>query len=163
MKGNKAGFASSKLRREPRRQRSRQSSEHCASGVSTKHLDPAHNPAVLDTATWDRGAAWQAVRGIGEQYCRVLRPLNRPRALGATPRHGIGCRMTTLVWPGMFDALRRGNFAANRACRTNPLADAGRRAVSPRRGRQGVRSVRTELGGVRRTSLNSNGAFDVRA
>ncbi|MDA1088539.1 MAG: tagaturonate epimerase family protein [Verrucomicrobia bacterium] len=136
---------------------------------------------MLDTATWDRVAAWRAVRGIGEQwakhnastgagvrrgaavfdlvrlpdgqqvfvelgqggaalgqplgeltlksglrvaayptdaavvdrYCRVLRPHNRPRALGATPRLGIGCRMTTLVWPGMFDAMRRGNFAAN--------------------------------------------------
>jgi NAD(P)-dependent dehydrogenase (short-subunit alcohol dehydrogenase family) len=26
------------------------------------HLDPAHNPAVLDTATWDRAAGWRAVR-----------------------------------------------------------------------------------------------------
>jgi hypothetical protein len=144
-------------------------------------LEPACNPAVLDTATWNRGAAWRAVRGMGERwvhhvasagagvkrgaavfdlvhlpdgqqvfvelgrggaalgeplgamtlksglrvaayptdaavvdrYCRVLRPANRQRALGATPRLGIGCRMTTLVWPGMFEAMRRGNFAAN--------------------------------------------------
>jgi len=141
----------------------------------------ARSPAVLDTATWDRGAAWRAVRRLGAQwarhiaspgggvqrgaavfdlvrlpdgqqvfvelgrggaalgeplgemtlknglrvaayptdaaivdrYCRVLRPANRPRALGATPRLGIGCRMTTLVWPGVFEAMRRGNFAAN--------------------------------------------------
>lgn len=145
------------------------------------HLNPARNPAVLDTATWNRAAAWRAVRGLGEKwaihdasagagvrrgsavfdlvrlpdgqqvfvelghggaalgdplgemtlksglrvaayptdasvvgrYCRVLRPANRPRALGPTPRLGIGCRMTTLVWPGMFEAMRRGNFAAN--------------------------------------------------
>jgi hypothetical protein len=146
-----------------------------------RQWNPARNPAVLDTATWDRAGAWRAVRGIGEQwagytpgagagvrrgaavfdlvrlpdgqhvfvelgrggaalgkplgettlknglrvaayptdaavvdrYCRVLRPHNRPRALGATPRLGIGCRMTTAVWPGMFEAMRRGNFAAN--------------------------------------------------
>jgi hypothetical protein len=126
---------------------------------------------VLDTATWDRGAALGEPLGeltlksglrvaayptdaaVVDRYCRVLRPLNRPRALGATPRLGIGCRMTTLVWPGMFDALRRGNFAANTiqnsvrelnflddllavrpastnyACGLNPKPVAGRRCI----------------------------------
>lgn len=157
----------------------------------TFQVDPARNPAVLDTATWDRAAAWRFVKRAGERwmaareggavgagvtvyggsavrrgaatfllsglpdgqqvfvevgrggaalgeplgemtlknglrvvayptdaavvdrYCRVLRPHNRPRALGSTPRLGVGCRMTTLAWPGMFEALRRGNFAAN--------------------------------------------------
>jgi hypothetical protein len=156
-----------------------------------KLFAPAENPAVLDTATWDRPAAWRAVARTGERwtavreggpveagvtayagsavrrgsalfclaglpdgqqvfvelgrggaalgeplgemtltsglrvaayptdaaiidrYCRVLRPENRPRALGAQPRLGIGSRMTTLVWPGMFDAMSRGHFAAN--------------------------------------------------
>ena len=149
--------------------------------VQRLQLNPAHNPAVLDTATWDCAAAWRAVRDIGEgwathaaspgagvrrgsavfdlvrlpdgqqvfvelgrggaalgeplgemilrtglrvaayptdaavvdRYCRVLRPRNRPRALGAMPRLGIGSRMTTLLWPGAFDAMRRGGFAAN--------------------------------------------------
>ena len=144
-------------------------------------LDPARNPGVLATATWNRAAAWRGIRDIGERwathavspgagvrrgsavfdlvslpdgqqvfvelghggaslgqplgemtlkgglrvaayptdaavvdrYCRVLRPHNRPRALGATPRLGIGCRMTTSVWPGMFEAMRLGHFAAN--------------------------------------------------
>lgn len=157
----------------------------------TPDFDPSRNPAVLDTATWDRAAAWRAVKRTGERwtaareagavgegvtayggsavrrgaatfllaglpdgqqvfvelgrggavlgeplgemtlknglrvaayptdaavvdrYCRVLRPHNRPQALGATPRLGVGCRMTTSVWPGMFEAMRRGNFAAN--------------------------------------------------
>ena len=149
--------------------------------TSALRIDTACNPAVLDTATWDRAAAWRAVRGLGEKwakhvagagagvrrgaavfdlvrlpdgqqvfvelgrggaalgeplgeltlgsglrvaayptdaaivdrYCRVLRPANRPRALGATPRLGIGSRMTTLLWPGAFAAMRRGGFAAN--------------------------------------------------
>ena len=157
----------------------------------TKLFDPSHNPAVLDTATWDRAAAWRALSKTGERwaavreggaagggvtayggsvvrcgaatfllaglsdgqqvflelgrggaalgqplgemtlksglrvaayptdapiidlYCRVLRPHNRPRAMGPLPRLGIGSRMTTLVWPGMFEAMRRGGFAAN--------------------------------------------------
>ena len=158
---------------------------------ATNLFDPSRNPAVLDTATWDRAAARRAVSKAGarwaaaceggtvgngvtaycgsvvrrgaatfllaglpdgqqvfvelgrggavlgeplgemtlknglrvaayptdaavvDRYCRVLRPHNRPRAMGATPRLGIGCRMTTSVWPGMFEAMRRGNFAAN--------------------------------------------------
>lgn len=170
-----------------------------------RRLDPAHNPGVLDTATWDRAAAWRAVGRVGERwaaardggvvgggvttyggsavrrgearfllaglpdgqqvfvelgrggaalgaplgemtlksglrvaayptdaavvdrYCRVLRPHNRPRAMGATPRLGIGSRMTTSVWPGMFEAMQRGNFAAitiqNSVRELNLLAD----------------------------------------
>lgn len=154
-------------------------------------IDPAHNPAVLDTATWDQAAAWRAVGRPGERwaaareggavgegvtaygasavrrgaatfllaglpdtqqvfvelghggdalgkplgemttqdglriaayptdaaivdrYCRILRPVNRPRALGCTPRLGIGTRMTTAVWPGVFAAMDRQGFAAN--------------------------------------------------
>ncbi len=28
-------------------------------------IDPARNPGVLDTVTWDPAAAWKAVRGAG--------------------------------------------------------------------------------------------------
>src|SRR5579862_4126682 len=31
-------------------------------------IDPAVNPAVLDTGTWEPGAAWQTVAGIGENW-----------------------------------------------------------------------------------------------
>ena len=46
-------------------------------------------------------------------YCRLLKPDKCPQALGATPRLGIGSRMTTQVWPGMFDAMERCDMAAN--------------------------------------------------
>ncbi len=162
-----------------------------ARAEAIRRLDPLHNPGVLDTATWDRTAAWRAVGRIGERwaaagdggvvgegvatyggsavrrgaarfllaglpdgqqvfvelgrggaplgtplgeltlksglrvaayptdaavldrYCRVARPPNRPRALGAEPRLGLGSRMTTSVWPAMFEAMQRGSFAAN--------------------------------------------------
>jgi hypothetical protein len=163
-------------------------------------LDPAKNPAVLDTATWNPQAAWDLVRtlddrywqalqdwaagrgalpqsavctlssgscaryrksdfllaglndgqqvfievGAGEQesalgkaigrkalqngkqaavystdaettdrFCRVIKPVKGPRALGATPRLGIGVRMSTSVWPGIWPAMAEHDFAAN--------------------------------------------------
>jgi len=172
-------------------------------------IDPAENPAVLDTATWDEQAAWRQLRGVKEADWRALgraietgRPapplatieahtasaarynggvvflarlpdaqqvlvsldeaeapvglgspfqsgtietegrtgssdsglrvaayrtdaetLERlfhevdgsrgPRALGSTPRLGIGCRMTTAIWPSIWGAMHRGGFASN--------------------------------------------------
>lgn len=162
-------------------------------------IDPANNPAILDTATWNPAAAWAAVSRDGERwaamkesaktgglsmsadgisfcpqscawsggalvapvklpdgqqvfvhvgdsdgailgdesmgrlrlrtgdtltaypaqadvidrFCRILKPSNAPQALGQTPRLGIGVRMTTMAWPGVFDAMHRQGFAAN--------------------------------------------------
>jgi hypothetical protein len=162
-------------------------------------MNPAINPGVLETATWDRSAGWQAVARMGDQwlhvqraategralpqfegirpftgscktrgaavfcltalpdaqrvfveigtgggqealgepigtarlssgirvaaypvdaavvarYCASIKPESGPQAWGCTPRLGIGVRMTTAVWPGIFDAMSRGGFAAN--------------------------------------------------
>lgn len=50
---------------------------------------------------------------IIDRFCRILQPFNRPRVLGTTPRLGLGSRMTTAVWPGMFQAMWPRGFAAN--------------------------------------------------
>lgn len=50
---------------------------------------------------------------IIDRFCRILQPSNRPRVLGTTPRLGLGSRMTTAVWPGMFQAMQQRGFAAN--------------------------------------------------
>jgi len=47
------------------------------------------------------------------RYVRVLRPDKGPRAMGAAPRLGIGTRMSTSVWPGIWRAMDEGKFAAN--------------------------------------------------
>ncbi len=47
------------------------------------------------------------------QYLRTLRPDKGPRALGAVPRLGIGTRMSTSAWPGIWRAMDEGRFAAN--------------------------------------------------
>jgi hypothetical protein len=57
--------------------------------------------------------AYPAEASVVDRFCRTLSPPNAPRALGQTPRLGIGVRMTTMVWPGIFDAMVRAGFAAN--------------------------------------------------
>lgn len=162
-------------------------------------MDPAKNPGVLDTATWDREAAWRAIEGAGNgwrdvqsalladaalpevgglkpftgsckrrgaaafclaalpdgqqvfvelgggggidalgqrfgtltlsdglrvsayptdiavvhRYVTAIKPESGPQPWADTPRLGIGVRMTTAVWPGIFDAMTRRGFAAN--------------------------------------------------
>jgi tagaturonate epimerase len=162
-------------------------------------MNPAISPGVLDTATWDRGAAWRAVERAGDtwlqvqdatimgrvlpefegtrpftgscknrgaaafclaalpdgqrvfveigngggpaalgeslgtmrldggvglaaypadaavvaRYCASIKPESGPQPWGGIPRLGIGVRMTTAVWPGIFDAMARRGFAAN--------------------------------------------------
>jgi hypothetical protein len=60
-----------------------------------------------------RLAAYPTDAAVVDRYCQVLEPMNRPRALGVTPRLGIGTRMTTAVWPGIFAAMDGNGFAAN--------------------------------------------------
>jgi hypothetical protein len=40
-------------------------------------------------------------------------PEKGPKALGRTPRLGIGVRMSTSVWPAVWRAMDHGNFSAN--------------------------------------------------
>lgn len=58
-------------------------------------------------------AAYPADAAVIDSICRALQPSNAPRAFGRTPRLGIGARMTTLVWPGIFAAMDRKGFSAN--------------------------------------------------
>lgn len=71
-----------------------------------------------------------------DRYCRTVQPVNAPRPLGRTPRIGIGTRMTTKVWPGIFAAMERRGFAANsvqNSVRELNLLDDLREGRSPER------------------------------
>jgi len=57
--------------------------------------------------------AYPADADVIDRFCRSAEAPNGPRALGRTPRLGIGTRMTTRLWPGVFGAMDRGGFAAN--------------------------------------------------
>ena len=65
----------------------------------------------LNASTWLTAFRTDALNL--DRFCRALRPDKGPRALGAIPRLGIGTRMTTQVWPGIFDAMTRQGLAAN--------------------------------------------------
>ena len=58
-------------------------------------------------------AAYPTDAAVIDRFCRVLALHNGPRTLGGLPRLGTGCRMTTLVWPGIFSAMQGRGFAAN--------------------------------------------------
>ncbi len=47
------------------------------------------------------------------RYVGAIRPDKGPRAMGPVPRLGIGTRMSTAVWPGIWRAMDKGGFAAN--------------------------------------------------
>ena len=60
-----------------------------------------------------RLAVYAADVGTIRRYVRTIRPDKGPRAMGAVPRLGIGTRMSTSVWPGIWRAMDEGRFAAN--------------------------------------------------
>jgi len=46
-------------------------------------------------------------------YVTIINPRKGPKVMGSIPRLGIGVRQTTCLWPGVFSAMNRGDFAAN--------------------------------------------------
>jgi hypothetical protein len=46
-------------------------------------------------------------------YLQAVDPGKAPQAMGPEPRLGIGSRMTTASWPGIYRAMAGGGFAAN--------------------------------------------------
>ena len=66
-------------------------------------LDPAKNPAVLDTATWDAPQAWSAISSVDESYWKSVTTAVRR---GLRPPEGHGCR----VYAGSAAEYRDGSF-----------------------------------------------------
>ena len=58
-------------------------------------------------------AVYKTDAAIIDRYCRLISPDKGPKALGATPRLGIGSRMSTCAWPGVWRAMDRCSFSAN--------------------------------------------------
>jgi hypothetical protein len=81
-------------------------------------------------------AAYPTDAGIIDLFCRTMQPRNAPRVLGGIPRLGIGTRMTTRLWPGVFAAMERKGFAANaiqNSVRELNLLDDMRQGLPPER------------------------------
>ena len=58
-------------------------------------------------------AAYRTYAAAIDRYVSLIRPDKGPRTLGAVPRLGIGSRMTTAAWPGVWRAMNKCNFRAN--------------------------------------------------
>jgi hypothetical protein len=58
-------------------------------------------------------AAYPSDAAVLDRFFRKFKPAKGSRQLGATPRLGVGTRMTNSVWPGIFQAMNRRGFAAN--------------------------------------------------
>jgi len=77
---------------------------------ATELPDPLHEiRAVGDLAV----AVHSTDAAVLHRFVREIAPSKGPRALGLTPRLGIGVRMTTACWPAVFRAQETGRFAAN--------------------------------------------------
>lgn len=50
---------------------------------------------------------------VVDLYVSLIRPDKGPKVLGVVPRLGIGSRMTTAAWPGVWRAMSKCNFRAN--------------------------------------------------
>lgn len=60
-----------------------------------------------------RLAAYRADTAAIDRFVSLIRLDKSPKALGAVPRLGIGSRMSTAAWPGVWRAMKRYTFQAN--------------------------------------------------
>jgi len=76
---------------------------------------PVLNEPVAETLidTGGRIICHAASMATIHEYTRRVCPHKGPRALGGVPRLGIGVRMTTSCWPGIFQVMTRRGLAAN--------------------------------------------------
>ena len=72
--------------------------------------DPLHTKLLSEGLSL---AMYAADSAMIRCYIRDLRPDKGPRAMGPVPRLGIGTRMSTSVWPGIWRAMDEGGFKAN--------------------------------------------------
>jgi hypothetical protein len=64
-------------------------------------------------ASWEPAALYPTDAAVIDRFLRTLAPDYGPRALGPVPRLGVGTRMTTAVWPAIWQAMSMRGFAAN--------------------------------------------------
>ena len=84
-----------------------------SAGAGSSHAEPGNSILAKQTTNGIKVACYETKDSVLDRYCRLIDPAAGPRALGATPRLGIGCRMSIAVWPGIWNAMRTGGFAAN--------------------------------------------------
>jgi hypothetical protein len=70
---------------------------------------------VLPLPNGETLAAYPTDAAVVDRFVRAFVPRAGPIALGRTPRLGVGTRMTTAVWPAIWDAMRQGALRQTRS------------------------------------------------
>ncbi|OIO94784.1 MAG: hypothetical protein AUK03_06365 [Anaerolineae bacterium CG2_30_64_16] len=70
-------------------------------------------PSAINDLSSTALALYSTAAPVIDRFFRLVAPDKGPRALGPAPRLGIGTRMTTAVWPAIWQAMAQGGFAAN--------------------------------------------------
>lgn len=89
--------------------------QHVFLTIGTSEVHPLFGKALgSKTLSSDlRLAMYAADAAALDFFCRTIAPEKGPKTLGSTPRLGIGVRMSTSVWPGIWPAMDKYDFAAN--------------------------------------------------
>jgi hypothetical protein len=89
--------------------------QHIFIEIGTGNADfPLKEPISTRSLTNDtRLAVYRADITAIDGYVSLIRCDKNPKALGAVPRLGIGSRMSTAAWPGVWRAMNQCNFQAN--------------------------------------------------
>ncbi|NLE46295.1 MAG: hypothetical protein GX620_16375 [Chloroflexi bacterium] len=85
----------------------------CGSGVGVDLLDVPVWSTALGNLPAEVVSAYAVDLAGTARFLAAAAPNRAPRALGAVPRLGIGSRMTTASWPGVFRAMAERGFASN--------------------------------------------------
>ncbi|MCP4256465.1 MAG: hypothetical protein GY774_02935 [Planctomycetes bacterium] len=70
----------------------------------------------IGTRSFEKGTHLAAYRTDAEtidRYVTLIKPERGPKSLGALPRLGVGSRMSTAAWSGVWQAMNKCNFKAN--------------------------------------------------
>jgi hypothetical protein len=89
--------------------------QHVFVELGTEDTDVALGEPIGIRAFEDRGrlAVYRTDAAAIDHYVSLIKPDKDPKALGAVPRLGVGSRMTTAAWPGVWRAMNKCNFRAN--------------------------------------------------
>jgi len=82
-------------------------------GTDSKDIPLGEPIGIRSLKDGNRLAVYPTDAATIDRYVSLMRPDRSPKVLGAVPRLGVGSRMSTAAWPGVWQAMNKCNFRAN--------------------------------------------------
>ena len=82
-------------------------------GTDSNNILPREPIGARSLGNGTHLAAYRTDAETIDRYVTLIKPERGPKALDAVPRLGIGSRMSTAAWPGVWRAMNKCNFQAN--------------------------------------------------